>query len=100
MKNTTISAALASTAIAAALGLAAAPSAAADVTVTMLGDEAELVNGAVVQGWTVTDLRPSSDVIPHAVRGVLWEATATDNAIAGPVTPIVSNLSSLGYPRS
>lgn len=91
MKNTTISAALASTAIAAALGLAAAPTAAADVTVTTLGDEAELVNGAVVQGWTVTDLKPSSDVIPHPVHGVLWEATATDNAIAGRVTPIVSN---------
>lgn len=91
MKNTTISAALASTAIAAAIGLAAAPTAAADVTVTTLGDEAELVNGAVVQGWTVTALKPSSDVIPHPVHGALWEATATDNAIAGPVTPIVSN---------
>lgn len=91
MKNTTISAALTSTALAAAIGLAAAPIAAADVTVTTLGDEAELVNGAVVQGWTVTALKPSSDVIPHPVRGVLWEATATDNAIAGPVTPIVSN---------
>jgi Domain of unknown function (DUF1942) len=34
--------------------------------------------GAVVQGWTVNDLRPSSDVIAYPVRGRLWEAPATD----------------------
>lgn len=56
-----------------------------------LGQSAELVHGPVVQAWTVKDLKPSSDVIPYPVRGVLWEATATDTAIAGSVTPIVSN---------
>jgi hypothetical protein len=30
-------------------------------------------------------------VIPYPLAGALWEATATDTAIAGPVTPIVSN---------
>jgi Domain of unknown function (DUF1942) len=30
-----------------------------------------------VQGWTITDLKPSSDSIPYAPQGTLWEATAT-----------------------
>lgn len=91
MKTSNLCTAIASTAIAAALGLSGAPAALADVTTTTLGSQAELVNGDVVQGWTVKDLKPSSDVIPHAVHGVLWEATATDTAIAGSVIPIVSN---------
>lgn len=91
MKNATFSAALATTAIAAALAAAGAPIAAAETQTTTLGSQADLHDGAVVQGWTVQDLKPSADVIPYPVRGVLWEATATDTAIAGAVTPIVSN---------
>jgi hypothetical protein len=45
-----------------------------------------------VQGWTITDLRPSSDPILYPVNGTLWEATATAEAIQGTPTPIVSNL--------
>lgn len=56
-----------------------------------IGQQADLVNGSVVQGWTVTDLKTSTDTIPYAVRGTLWEATATDEAVAGAATPIVSN---------
>lgn len=88
MKPATLSTALAA---AAAIGIACAPTAAAD-DATTLGSEAKLVDGAVVQGWTVKDLKPSTDVIPHPVYGTLWEATATDTAIAGTATPIVSNL--------
>ena len=91
MKNATFSAALATTAIAAALAAAGAPSAAAETQTTTLGSQAELNDGAVVQGWMVQDLKPSADVIPYPVRGVLWEATATDTAVAGTVTPIISN---------
>jgi hypothetical protein len=90
VKTATFSTALASTAIAAALGMACCPTALADST-TALGSQAELADGAVVQGWTVKDLKPSSDVIPYPLAGALWEATATDTAITGPVTPIVSN---------
>nr|MCH9760712.1 MPT63 family protein [Actinomycetes bacterium] len=36
-------------------------------------------------------LRPSSDTIPYPVQGQLWEATATDTAIQGEVTPVVAN---------
>jgi hypothetical protein len=82
----------ASTAVA-AVGIVAAPiSSAEDVTTTSVGSQAKLVDGNVVQGWTITDLRPSSDAIPYPVGGTLWEATATDEAIQGAATPIVSNL--------
>lgn len=57
-----------------------------------LGSQGKLVDGAVIQGWTITNLQPSSDAIPYQVAGTLWEATATDQAIQGSATPIVSNL--------
>lgn len=75
----------------AALSLTGAPSASADPETTTLGSQAKLTDGAVVQGWTVTALEPSSDTIPYPVQGRLWEATATDQAIEGAATPIVSN---------
>lgn len=74
----------------AALG---APVAGADTTpASWLGQEAQLDNGNVIQAWTISGLKPSSDVIPYNVHGTLWEATATDQAIQGSVIPIVSNL--------
>lgn len=79
-------------AAAAAATLATAAAASADAEVQYLGQPGELVNGDIVQHWTVTDLKPSSDVIPYQPAGTLWEATATDEAIAGYVTPVVSNL--------
>lgn len=91
MKNRTITSILAATA---AAGLVTAPLAAAEATVETqtLGNQGKLVDGAVIQGWTISDLKPSSDAIPYPVSGTLWEATATDEAIQGSVTPIVSNL--------
>lgn len=90
------------------IGVFAAPVAAADVeaeattqtqtqpqiqvqTLT-LGNQGKLVDGNVVQGWTVDNLQPSSDPIPYTVQGTLWEVTANDQAIQGTVIPIVSNL--------
>ncbi|GFG69983.1 MPT63 family protein [Mycolicibacter senuensis] len=58
-----------------------------------LGSQGTLPEGPGVHGWTVADLRPSSDAIPYQPRGTLWEATATDEAIQGTVFPIVANLS-------
>ena len=49
-------------------------------------------NRTVVQGWTVTSLRPSSDAIPYPVQGRLWEASATDTAIKGSVTPVIPDM--------
>jgi len=58
-----------------------------------LGTQGTLAEGPGVHGWTITDLRPSSDAIPYQPSGTLWEATATDEAIQGTVFPIVANLS-------
>jgi len=57
-----------------------------------IGTQGTVEDGGVIQGWTVTDLRPSSDAIPYQPRGTLWEATATDVAIQGNVTPVIANL--------
>jgi hypothetical protein len=74
------------------MATAGAPSALADdPTATTQGNSAELTNGAIVQRWTVSGLKPSADVIPYPVAGTLWEATATDEAVRGSVTPVVSN---------
>ena len=76
----------------AAIGVGAAPGASADTGTQALGSQGTLANGDVLQGWTISDLKVSTDVIPHATQGTLWEATATDEAIRGTVIPIVSNL--------
>lgn len=84
---------VAAAAAAGSFGLLGAPVAAADdLTTTTIGNEAKLTDGNVVQGWTINDLKASTDQIPYPVAGTLWEATATDEAIEGSVTPIVSNL--------
>jgi hypothetical protein len=84
---------------AAAAAIAFAPITVADtatsgstVQTQPFGSQGRLVDGPVIQGWTITDLKPSSDNIPYQPVGRLWEATATDEAIQGSVTPIVSNL--------
>lgn len=83
---------LAALAGSAVLGLAIAPVAGAEESmIHHFGDAAEIVNGSVVQEWTVNDLKPSGDVIPHAVVGTLWEAVATDTAVQGSVVPVVPN---------
>ncbi|WP_232425680.1 MPT63 family protein [Mycobacterium sp. JS623] len=78
--------------IATAAAIAAPAAFAEDVTTTTIGSQAKLVDGNVVQRWTITALRPSPDTIPYPVAGTLWEATATDEALQGVATPIVSNL--------
>lgn len=93
MKITKALAAAAAVAAAGSVGFIGTPIASADdLTTTTIGNEAKLTNGNVVQGWTISDLKTSTDQIPYPVAGTLWEATATDQAIEGTVTPIVSNL--------
>ena len=80
-------------AVLAAGALAAAPSALADDSAPDLrvGQAGTLVNGDVVQTWTISGLRKSGDVIPREIAGTLWEATATNTAVAGSVIPIIPN---------
>jgi hypothetical protein len=75
--------------------IAAAPiAAAAAYPVTgKLGSELTMTDsvGQVVFGWKVSDLKSSTDSVPdYPVAGQLWEATATVDAISGPVTPAIS----------
>ena len=62
-----------------------APSAWADDHQSNLGSPMDIGGG---QQWTVSGLQPSSDAIPFAPAGSLWEATAT-NQIAGGGIPMV-----------
>ncbi|WP_343601826.1 DUF1942 domain-containing protein [Mycobacterium sp.] len=99
----TITSALAAVALAAAgaVGFVSTPIAVADedeaapVNTQNLGGQAQLVDGSNVQGWTVSELKQSSDAIPYQPRGTLWEATATDEAVQGGATPIVSNFNAV-----
>ncbi len=78
----------------AAIGLAAAPSAMAEPTVTPFDTAQELVDagGAVVTSWTVEELEPADDAIPgYHPAGKLWEADVTVEAVKGAVTPIIPN---------
>lgn len=85
------------TVLVAALGavaaLAGAPTAYATTDMGQLGDPIALVDGPVVQSWTVSGLRPSTDSIPYPVAGRLWEATAGDTAVQGSATPVVPGFS-------
>ena len=92
MKITNALATAAAVAAAGSVGIIGAPIASADDATTTIGSQAKLMDGNVVQGWTITDLKTSTDPIPYPVAGTLWEATATDEAIQGSATPIVSNL--------
>lgn len=50
--------------------------------------------GAVVQEWTVTDLKKSADPASgNPLAGQLWEATASVQAVSGAVTPVIPNFS-------
>jgi hypothetical protein len=46
--------------------------------------------GAVVQEWTVSGLKKSTDPVPgYPLAGQLWEATASVKATSGTITPII-----------
>ena len=97
--NTTAIKTAAATALTVALGLAAAPvaSAAAPIVGT-LGQALTMTDsvGQVQLSWTVSGLQPSADPMPgYQVAGKLWEATATVQAVRGPVTPAVSQFNAV-----
>jgi len=89
----------AAAALAMTIGVAGAPVAsAADPVVGSLGSELMMTDsvGQVVLGWTVSDLKPSSDQMPgYPLAGRLWEATAKVRAVRGSVTPAVSQFNAV-----
>ncbi|KDE98145.1 hypothetical protein Y900_004090 [Mycolicibacterium aromaticivorans JS19b1 = JCM 16368] len=100
MKISSSTKALLAIALSALIVLAAAPfSAAADYPIVgRLGSPLTMTDsvGQVSLSWKVSDLKPSSDVMPgYPVEGRLWEATATVDAISGPVTPAISQFNAV-----
>ncbi|OBF99104.1 MPT63 family protein [Mycolicibacter sinensis] len=91
---TTAVAAAGALTVAGALSIPTAGADAGDAAPTThpLGTQGTVDNNGVIQGWTVSDLRPSTDAVPYQPHGTLWEATATDVAIQGNVTPVIANL--------
>lgn len=80
---------LGAVAIASGLALGAVAPASAIDNIQKFGTQEVLKNNGVVTGYTVTDLRPSEDAIPHPVAGRLYEATVTVEALSGWVTPLI-----------
>ncbi|OBF28157.1 immunogenic protein MPB63 [Mycobacterium sp. ACS1612] len=100
MKITAIVATAAATVAMGMAGAATAPtvSAAAYPITGKLGSELTMTDtvGQVELSWKVSDLKPSSDVMPgYPVAGKLWEATATVRAIRGSVTPAISQFNAV-----
>ncbi|MGV0741520.1 MPT63 family protein [Mycolicibacterium sp. XJ870] len=92
--KTTKTAAMTSAVLAtSAAALLTASPASAYTTVRSFGMQQDLpdATGMSVTGWTVSDLRPSDDQIPHPVAGQLWEATTTATAVQGTVTPVITD---------
>jgi hypothetical protein len=91
MNITTVAmSAVATVAAAAGIGIVASPTASGEgyPVVQKFGTQETFVDGGIVQGWTVNNLQPSTDAINVPIRGKLWEATATDTAIAGQAMPL------------
>jgi hypothetical protein len=67
-------AAAAAVAAAGSVGFLGTPIGAADdLSTTTIGNEAKLTNGNVVQGWTISNLKTSTEQIPYPVAGTLWK---------------------------
>jgi Domain of unknown function (DUF1942) len=83
----------------ATIGIASAPIASASYPIVgRLGSELTMTDtvGQVVLSWKVSNLKPSTDVMPgYPVAGKLWEATATIRAVRGSVTPAISQFNAV-----
>ncbi len=81
------------------IGVSSPPTASAAYPIVgKLGSELTMTDsvGQVALAWTVSDLKPSTDVTPgYTVTGKLWEATATVRAIRGSVTPAISQFNAV-----
>jgi hypothetical protein len=53
------------------------------------GQQETIDSGGSAIGYTVSGLRPSTDVIPYPVAGQLYEATVTVDAVRGAVSPVI-----------
>jgi hypothetical protein len=99
MKITTMVMTTVATVVMATVGVASAPIASSAYPITgKLGSELSMTDsvGQIVLSWKVSDLKPSTDVMPDfPVFGNVWEATATVKAIRGGVTPAISQFNAV-----
>ncbi len=82
----------AATAVAASVALGAAGVASATDGIKAFGEEQtinDVASGGPLIGYTVTDLRPSTDTIPYPVAGRLYEAMLTVNAFGNWANPVI-----------
>lgn len=81
------------------IGIAGAPTASAAYPITgKFGSTLTMHDtvGQVIETWTVSDLKPSTDAMPgYPVNGRVWEATATVKAVRGTVTPAISQFNAV-----
>ncbi len=109
MKITTLTATAVATVLTATRAVGGAPIATSAPAgppfpvVGALGDGLTMTDtvGQVELSWKVSDLKPSTDVMPgYQPAGNLWEATATVDAIGGSVTPAVSQFNAIAPNRA
>jgi len=69
-----------------------APAAGAETVYFGEPTDVDVVDIEVEQHWTVSDLQPTTDVLPYQSAGALWQATATATLDHGGV-PLISGFS-------
>jgi hypothetical protein len=95
--STTVKAAIGAAGIAAAGVFAAAPVSAATPNIQAFGSTENLVDGAMVTAYTVSNLQPSNSSIPgYTPKGTLYQVDITARSDGGTVTPMVRDFSARG----
>ncbi|BBZ48675.1 MPT63 family protein [Mycobacterium heidelbergense] len=95
--TTAVKSAIAAGGIAAAGVLTAAAAFAAPPNIQGFGTSEQLVDGALVTDYTVSNLQPSSAAIPgYTPKGTLYQADVTARSDGGLVTPMVNDFIARG----
>jgi Domain of unknown function (DUF1942) len=90
--STTAKTAIGAAGIATAGVFTAATAIAAPPTIQGFGTSEQLVDGPLVTAYTVSNLQPSSAMIPgYTPQGHLYQAKITAQANSGTITPVVSD---------
>jgi Domain of unknown function (DUF1942) len=95
--NTTVKTAVGAAGIAAVSVFTAATASAAPPNIQGFGTSEQLIDGPMVTSYTVSNLQPSSTVIPGYTRkGTLYQADISARSDGGIVTPMVNDFIARG----
>jgi hypothetical protein len=95
--KTAVMAAAAAGGIAVASALSAAPASAAPPNIQGFGTSEQLIDGALITNYTVSNLQQSNAAIPgYTPRGTLYQADITARSDRGLVTPMVNDFIARG----